>query len=71
MEVISFEQEKLKRAASKPIYFANEILDRAAIGLAALKPCPFAGVVTADQVKLALGELLDIWPASIAAAELE
>lgn len=33
---------------------------------AALKPCPFAGVVTADQVKLALGEYLDIWPDSIA-----
>jgi hypothetical protein len=27
-----------------------------------LKPCPFAGVVTAEQVKLALGERLDIWP---------
>ncbi len=27
-----------------------------------LKPCPFAGKVTADQIKIALGEWLDIWP---------
>ena len=33
---------------------------------AALKPCPFAGVITPDQIKIALGEYLDIWPASIA-----
>jgi hypothetical protein len=40
--------------------------NRAAEELAALKPCPFAGRVTADRVKIALGELLEIWPASIA-----
>ena len=33
---------------------------------AALQPCPFLGVVTADQVKIALGECLDIWPDLIA-----
>jgi hypothetical protein len=42
------------------------MLDRACSDVAALKPCPFAGVVTADQAKLALRELLDIWPDSIA-----
>ena len=31
-----------------------------------LQPCPVAGVVTVDQVKIALGEMLDIWPDSIA-----
>lgn len=34
--------------------------------LAALKACPFSGKVTADQVKITLGEYGDIWPASIA-----
>jgi hypothetical protein len=37
-------------------FIANGLLDRAAAKIAALEPCPFAGVVTADQVKLALGE---------------
>ena len=36
------------------------------IAAALSEPCRFAGVVTADQVKLALGEYLDIWPDSIA-----
>lgn len=47
------------------IYFRTEKLNRAAETIAALQPCPFAGVVTADQVKIALGELLDVWPKSI------
>jgi hypothetical protein len=29
-------------------------------------PCPYMHVVTPDQVKIASGEHLDIWPASIA-----
>lgn len=33
--------------------------------IACLRPCPIEGRVTADQVKVLLGELLDIWPASI------
>jgi hypothetical protein len=49
-----------------PIYIEIGVYNRAAETLAALEPCPFAGKVTADQVKIALGELLDIWPASIA-----
>ena len=47
-------------------FIENGLFDRAAAKIAALKPCPFAGKVTADQIKLALGEWLDIWPASIA-----
>ncbi len=48
------------------IFAENALFDKACRAIAALEPCPFAGVVTADQVKLALGELLDIWPESIA-----
>lgn len=47
-------------------YLKTETLNRAAEIIAALEPCPFAGVVTADQVKIALGEHLDVWPESIA-----
>jgi predicted amidohydrolase len=47
-------------------YIKTKLFNRAAAKIAALKPCPFAGVVTVDQVKLALGECLDIWPESIA-----
>ena len=46
--------------------FDDGLYEHAMRTVADLKPCPFAGVVTADQVKLALGELLDIWPDSIA-----
>jgi hypothetical protein len=74
MELISFEQKKLERAAAaatrgpvtKPTYVDSQGLHRAAVALAKLEPCPYAGRVTEDQVKIALGELLDIWPASIA-----
>ena len=48
------------------IFAENALLDKACRAIAALEPCPFAGKVTADQVKIALGELLDIWPESIA-----
>jgi hypothetical protein len=48
------------------VYVQNEAYNRAAEAIAAIEPCPFAGKVTAEQVKIALGELLDIWPASIA-----
>lgn len=44
----------------------SNLLHRACQSIADLEPCSMAGVVTADQVKLALGELLDIWPDSIA-----
>ncbi len=48
------------------VYFETAALNRFAETVAALKPCPYAGVVTAEQVKIALGEELDAWPASIA-----
>jgi hypothetical protein len=50
----------------KETYIDSVVYDRVVKELAELQPCPFAGVVTADQVKLALGERLNIWPASIA-----
>jgi hypothetical protein len=60
MEVISFEQKKLERAAAatrgpvtKPTYVDSQRLHRAAVALAKLEPCPYAGRVTKDQVKLA------------------
>lgn len=48
------------------VLVGTELLNRAAQAIAAIKPCPMAGKVTADQVKLALCEWLDICPASIA-----
>jgi hypothetical protein len=33
--------------------------------IASIEPCPFTGKVTADQVKLVLGEKVNIWPLSI------
>lgn len=47
-------------------YFKTKSYNSAMEVVASLKPCTFAGKVTADQVKIALGEHLDIWPASIA-----
>lgn len=44
----------------------TEILNATVRTLAALKPCPCAGRVTEDQIKLALCDGLHIWPASIA-----
>ena len=34
--------------------------------LAKIEPCPFAGKVTPDQIKVVLGNVANIWPASIA-----
>ena len=33
--------------------------------LAHLEPCPFRGEVTEDQIKIALGEVGDVWPNNI------
>jgi hypothetical protein len=49
------------------IYVENELFDRVAEAIVALEPCPFAGKVTVDQIKLALADAADIWPVSIAA----
>jgi hypothetical protein len=47
------------------IYIATARENRIAEAIAALTPCPFHGRVTADQVKIVLGEVGNIWPASI------
>jgi hypothetical protein len=47
------------------IYVPTVNYRRAAEAIAALMPCPAHGVVTADQVKIALGEAGNIWPESI------
>lgn len=47
------------------IYLENNRLNQLAEAIAAIAPCPFTGKVTADQVKLVLGEKGNVWPASI------
>jgi hypothetical protein len=47
------------------IYLDYERYNKLIDALLNMKPCPFAGVVTADQIKLALGLGGDIWPATI------
>lgn len=47
------------------IYVENGLLDGVAEAIASLEPCPFAGKVTADQIKIVLGEVGDVWPGSI------
>lgn len=46
-------------------YIPDDIENLVAEKIANLEPCAFAGRVTPDQVKLALGEFGDIWPESI------
>lgn len=50
----------------KETYIDSVVYDRVVKALVELEPCPFAGTVTADQFKIALGEWLNIWRASIA-----
>lgn len=47
------------------VYIENARLNQMAKAIAALEPCPFTGRVTADQIKVVLGEKGNIWPASI------
>jgi hypothetical protein len=47
------------------IYIATARENRLAKAIAALTPCPFHGCITADQVKIVLGEVGNIWPESI------
>jgi hypothetical protein len=47
------------------VYISTERFHAMAETIAALPPCPFVGRVTPDQVKLALAEHGDVWPASI------
>lgn len=46
-------------------FIDNETYNRGLEAVATLKPCASVGEVTADQVKIVLGEALDVWPASI------
>lgn len=43
----------------------TEAFRAAAEAIANVRPCPVEGRVTADQIKIMLGELLDVWPDSI------
>jgi hypothetical protein len=47
------------------IFIATARENRIAKAIAALTPCPVDGVITSDQVKIVLGEVGNIWPASI------
>ena len=47
------------------IYIATARENHIAEAIAALEPCPFHGRITTDQVKIVLGEVGNIWPASI------
>lgn len=44
---------------------ANNRLEPLADQLASLAPCPVTGIMTDNEVKIALGEAGDIWPRSI------
>jgi hypothetical protein len=52
------------RGNQMEVYRSEESYRRLVEALAAIKPCPVTGEVT-DQVKIALGEVGDIWPNSI------
>lgn len=47
------------------IYLNDKTYDRLVAALAAIKPDAFSGKVESDQIKEALGEVADIWPARI------
>jgi hypothetical protein len=51
---------------SMALYIETELFNRVAEVIARLEPCPMAGRVTVDQVKITLGGVGDMWPASIA-----
>ena len=52
-----------------PTYYGQFAYDNLVDQILQLKPRPFAGKVTADQVKIVLGEVGDIWPVSIIGAD--
>jgi hypothetical protein len=47
------------------IFLNDERYSRLVAALVNGQPCPFAGRITEDQIKVALGEAGDIWPKSI------
>ncbi|AUC93702.1 hypothetical protein CWS35_04830 [Bradyrhizobium sp. SK17] len=54
---------KANIAALEPL--TNDRLNLLADRLAALAPCPVTGLVTDNEIKIALGEHGDIWPSCI------
>ncbi|WP_213285928.1 hypothetical protein [Bradyrhizobium sp. sGM-13] len=50
---------------TEEIFLNDDQYTRLVERLANLEPCPFAGKITPDQIKIALGEAGDIWPAEI------
>lgn len=50
---------------NEDIYLPYDRYTRLVAALANLEPCPFAGRITEDQIKVALGEAGDIWPLEI------
>ena len=50
---------------TKEIYLHHDQYSRLVERLANLEPCPFAGKITPDQIKVALGEAGNIWPKEI------
>jgi hypothetical protein len=51
------------------IYLNDERYARLVAALTNVKPCLMAGIVTENEIKTALGEAGDIWPASINLAQ--
>ena len=47
------------------IFVSDERYSRLVAALLNVKPCPFTGAVTENEIKIALGEAGDIWPESI------
>jgi hypothetical protein len=50
---------------NEDIYLHHDRYIRLVEAVANLKPCPFAGSITPDQIKAALGEFGEIWPIEI------
>jgi hypothetical protein len=49
------------------IYIEDDQYDRLVAALLTLQPSPVTGEVGPDEVKIALGEIGDIWPARVEA----
>ena len=46
-------------------YLPDHTYDTLVSAILRAEPCAFSGTVTEDQIKIALGEVSDIWPARI------
>jgi len=47
------------------LYVEDGAYNAAVQAIAELKPCPVVGRITVDQIKIALGEIADLWPSAI------